>query len=54
MNSQTIEPTPVYMVNHADHFTKAYRNVILIAESTVKNRLQKIKQELKKMNENEE
>ena len=22
-NSQTIELTPVYMVNHADHFTKA-------------------------------
>ena len=33
-NSQTIELTPVYMVNHADHFTKAYRNVIVLKKLT--------------------
>ena len=33
-NSQTIELTPVYMVNHADHFTKSYRNVIVLKKLT--------------------
>jgi conjugative transposon TraN protein len=33
-NSQTIELTPVYMVNHADHFTKNYRNVIVLKKLT--------------------
>ena len=33
-NSQTIELTPVYMVNHTDHFTKSYRNVIVLKKLT--------------------
>ena len=33
-NSQTIELTPVYMVNHADHFTKSSRNVIVLKKLT--------------------
>ena len=33
-NSQTIELTPVYMVNHADHFVKNYRNVIVLKKLT--------------------
>ena len=33
-NSQTIELTPVYMVNHANHFVKNYRNVIVLKKLT--------------------
>ena len=33
-NSQTIELTPVYMVNHAGHFVKNYRNVIVLKKLT--------------------
>ena len=33
-NSQTIELTPVYMVNHANHFMKSYRNVIVLKKLT--------------------
>ena len=33
-NSQTIELTPVYMVNHADYFIKSYRYVIVLKKLT--------------------
>ena len=33
-NSQTIELTQVYMVNHADYFIKSYRNVIVLKKLT--------------------
>jgi conjugative transposon TraN protein len=33
-NSQTIELTPVYMINHATQFTKNYRNVLVLKKLT--------------------
>ncbi len=42
-NSQTIELTPVYMVNHADHFTKAYRNASSRSSPSPKKRSSALK-----------
>ena len=36
-NSQTIELTPVYMINHDKSFQKEYRNVIVIKKLTFPN-----------------
>lgn len=36
-NSQTIELTPVYMLNHAKSFQKEYRNVIVLKKLTFPN-----------------
>lgn len=36
-NSQTIELTPVYMINHDKSFQKEYRNVIVLKKLTFPN-----------------